>query len=219
MNNWFERLGLSPQERRLVVASGIALFAVLYLWLVWPHFGDWKKYGADIEKARTQIATYKTEIDRIPEYQAKLKKLEGEGAAVIPEEQANQLQRTIQTQASLSQVFTTGITPVNAGSVRATAASQFFEEQAMLVRFTTGDSELINFLMALGSGNSLIRVRDLSMKPDVTQTKLQGQCTAVGSYQKKVESKPAVKPAAKLAPSSTPKPTPKTQPPAKPPGK
>lgn len=219
MTGYLERLGLTPQERRLVVAVAIALFGVLYFWLVWPRFGDWNKFGSDIDKSRALIAKYKSEIDRTAEYESKLKKLEGEGAAVIPEEQANELQRTIQTQASSSQVFTTGITPVGTGSVKATAASQFFEEQAMLVRFATGDSELINFLVALGSGNSLIRVRDLSMKPDASQTKLQGQCTVVASYQKKVETKSALRPAAKLPPSSPAKSTPTNRPPAKPSGK
>jgi len=216
MTGYLERLGLTPQERRLVVAVFLALFGVLYFWLVWPRFADWNKFGADMEKAEALIQQYKTEIDRTTEYQSKLSKLEGEGAAVLPEEQANELQRIIQTQASASQVFTTGITPVGTGSVKQNAASQFFEEQAMLVRFATGDSELINFLVSLGSGNSLIRVRDLSMKPDPSQTKLQGQSTVVASYQKKVMTKPALKPAAQLPGSSAPKAAPTNRPASKP---
>jgi len=53
----------------------------------------------------------------------------------------------------------------------------------------------VDFLYNLGSGNSLIRVRDLSLRPDPPRQQLSGNVKLVASYQKNPSKKPA--PAAK----------------------
>lgn len=56
----------------------------------------------------------------------------------------------------------------------------------MTVSVVAGEAELVAFLHALGTGDSMIRVRDLSrLRLDPTQTKLQSTLTMVASFQKK----------------------------------
>lgn len=201
MTRFLDRFGLTPQERRLVVLASLAVFVVLNLVIVWPRFKDWSALGERLAKARLDTERYNTEITRADEYKSRLKKLEGEGGGVPPGDQANRLQSMIQLQAASSSIIPS-ITPQGIGANRNTLASQFFEEQAMLVRFEAGDSELINFLVGLGSGDSIVRVRDLSLKPDNTLTKLSGQATVVASFQRRPETRAAA-PAAKVPVSAS----------------
>ena len=63
----------------------------------------------------------------------------------------------------------------------------------------TGESELIDFLYNMGSGGSLVRVRDLSVSPDAGQYKLSGRVTLTASLQKKAAPVAAAKPATPAA--------------------
>ena len=56
----------------------------------------------------------------------------------------------------------------------------------------------MDFLYSLGSGNSLIRVRDLALKPNAPRQALSGNVKLVASYQKNPPKKaaPAANPAA-----------------------
>jgi len=100
----------------------------------------------------------------------------------------------------------------------------------------------VDFLYSLGSGNSLIRVRDLRLHPDPPRQQLQADIRLAASYQKKAAPRPAAtsgakgtsptpstptnkppatKPAPTPAPTTTttsPKTGPATKPPAIPPG-
>ena len=50
----------------------------------------------------------------------------------------------------------------------------------------SGEKELVDFLYRLGSGNSLIRVRDMNLGTELpARQKLQGSLTLVESFQKK----------------------------------
>lgn len=205
MSSYFDRLGLTPQERRLVVFVAAVVFVVINLWLVWPRFKDWGLVTTEMKTAETKIQSYQAEISRKGEYERKLKLLEGSGASVQPDEAFNLLQNKIQTQAALSQLTTTGINPVGTGAGKDSPVNEFFEERAMRVGFIAGDAELVDFLVSIGSGDSMIRARDIDLKPDASQTKLQGNITLVASFQKRREVKPALaKPA--TVPTSTPKP-------------
>ena len=55
----------------------------------------------------------------------------------------------------------------------------------------------MDFLYSLGSGNSLIRVRDLTLRPDPPRQQLSGTVKLVASYQKNPPKKaaPAASPA------------------------
>jgi hypothetical protein len=76
----------------------------------------------------------------------------------------------------------------------------YFDEQAIVVSMTTAEKDLVAFLLALGAGNSMIRVRDMDLRPDPPQQRLIGSITLVASYQKKT-------PPAKPSPTSS-KPSP-----------
>ena len=44
---------------------------------------------------------------------------------------------------------------------------------------------MVDFLYAIGSGDLLVRVKELSVNPDASQTKLMGSMKLVASFQKK----------------------------------
>ena len=64
----------------------------------------------------------------------------------------------------------------------------------------SGEAQLVDFLYNLGSGNSLIRVRDLTLRPDPPRQQLSGTVKLVASYQKNPPKKAA--PAASPAPAN-----------------
>ncbi len=89
------------------------------------------------------------------------------------------------------------------------STNKFFEEHTMTLRFSnTGEKELIDFMYGLSEGNSSVRVRDFSVRPDQSKMKLQGQLVLVASYQ---VDKPAGRTAARPAPASTKSPNPTTK--------
>lgn len=181
--SFLDSLNLRPQEKRLLVV-GLALAVVVLsaLW-VWPRLGEWRKAHEALEKSRKTLQSYEAEIARIPTYEARLAELEGQGSAVLQEEQALQLLRTVQLQAQQHHVT---ITSTRAGLPGPTTSTNaFFDEQTVQIGVNTGEKELVQFLLALGSGGSLIRVRDMDLRPDPPRFRLNGTITLVASYQKK----------------------------------
>ena len=65
-----------------------------------------------------------------------------------------------------------------------TQTNQFFLELTQLISVLSGEAQLVDFLYNLGSGNSLIRVRDLQLRPDGPRQQLGGTIKLVASYQK-----------------------------------
>lgn len=181
--SFLDSLNLRPQEKRLLVV-GLALAVVVLsaLW-VWPRLGEWRKAREALDKSRKTLQSYEAEIARIPTYEARLAELEGQGSAVLQEEQALQLLRTVQLQAQQHNVT---ITSTRAGLPGPTTSTNaFFDEQTVQIGVNTGEKELVQFLLALGSGGSLIRVRDMDLRPDPPRFRLNGTITLVASYQKK----------------------------------
>jgi hypothetical protein len=86
--------------------------------------------------------------------------------------------RTIQTQAQQTGV---GITSYGHQTTR---TNQFFSEQSQTISGVSDESQLVSFLYNLGSGNSLIRVRAISVRPDQVRQRLNSNVTLVASYQK-----------------------------------
>ncbi len=208
---FIDRLNLRPMERRFVVGAVLLLFVVANFVWVFPHFKDWKRLQNEMMEARRTLARYQAEADKLQAYRATLTRLEGETPVVLPAEQAVQLLRTVQLQADQKGVQYTQIRPVQ--TYTGTKTNAFFEEQSVIMNVTTGEKELVDFLVSLGTGNSMIRVRDLDLKPDGTQTKLVGSVTLVATYQKKAPPKPsapAPTPVAAKPASTTTKPTPAT---------
>lgn len=175
-------LNLRPQEKRLLVVGLAMAMLVLSALFVWPRLGEWRKAREALEKSRKTLQTYEAEIARIPTYEARLAELEGQGSAVLQEEQALQLIRTVQFQAQQHNVL---ITSTRAGlPSQTTSTNAFFDEQTVQIGVNTGEKELVQFLHALGSGGSLIRVRDMDLRPDPPRYRLNGTITLVASYQR-----------------------------------
>jgi hypothetical protein len=69
------------------------------------------------------------------------------------------------------------------GNSRATTrTNEFFVERSQLINAVSGEPELVDFLYELGSGNSTIRVRELTIRPDQQRYKLSSSMTLVSSY-------------------------------------
>lgn len=197
MKKYFERL--SSLERRFVVVVLVVVFLLLNILFVWPRFSDWNAANLRMAKARKTLAQYQAEVNQSPTIQTQVKVLESEGAAVPPEDQSIDFLRTIQTQAAQSGVNILG----NARQVART--NQFFLEQAQSITTQSGEAQLVNFLVNLGEGNSLIRVRDLSLRPDAPRQQLTANIKLVASYQKKTTTRSAPAPAVKpVVPAAVP---------------
>ena len=177
MKKYFAQL--RPLERRLVVGVAVVLLVVLNAVFIWPHFSDWGDLRARLEKARSDLARNQTAVAQIPALQAQVKTFASEGEFVAPEDQAINLMRTIQSQASASGF---GIQNYSRALMRTNDA--FFVEQVQNINVIATEEQLINFLYKLGSGASMIRVRDLELQPDPPHQRLAANIKLVASYQK-----------------------------------
>jgi len=177
-----EKLNLRTGEKRLLVAIGIVLFIVLNVLFVWPKFGEFGRVRARTDKVRQEIKKFQTEIDRAPGYQKILKEMEGQGSRIVKEEQSLRLLQTVQSQALASGV------KINSSQESSrsfnVATNAFFDEQSIVVSYDSGYQQLINFLVGLAEHESMIRVRQMDVKPDPSRQRLQGNLTLVASYQK-----------------------------------
>ncbi|HXS69084.1 MAG TPA: hypothetical protein VN761_09600 [Candidatus Polarisedimenticolia bacterium] len=199
---------LNPTERRFVVGVGVLFFLVGNLVWVWPHFGDWGKTKTDMKNASDRLAQFQRGTNKIPALQKEIEKYQKQGQVVPSNEQAVQFVRLIQNQASRSGVITVSMTPQR----QATGPGQdnpFFVEQNETMTLQSEEKQLVDFLYNLGAGNSLIRVRSLSIQPNQSHEQLTTRVTLVASYQKKPT---AAAPASTRAPAATPKPTPAPKP-------
>jgi Tfp pilus assembly protein PilO len=169
---------LRPMERRLAVGVLVVVIVVLNAWLIWPHFSDWGDLRRRLDGARQKLKLYQTTIAQMKNFEAQVKKLEGQGEFVAPEDQAINFMRTIQSQSAAS-----GIAGVNYS--RSTMhTNEFFVEQVQNINLTATDEQLVDFLFKLGSGASMVRVRDLELQPDGPRTRLNANIRLVASYQK-----------------------------------
>ena len=210
MASFLDKMNLRPQERRLVVIVLIVIFVVLNIWLVWPRFGDWAKVKADLAKAQRNLILYNQKIAQVEGtngLKARLNKLEGEGAqSLVVDEQELQLLRTVQKQVQEAQITVNKYDPVMR-TTSGQATNEFFEEQSIKLAINTGEKELVDFLLKIGSDGSMIRVRDLDLKPaDQNRYRLQGSMTLSANYQKKQASKPSAAAAKPAMPAVKPPP-------------
>ena len=202
MTTLLDKLNLRPQERRLVVMAVAVLAVVLHFWFIQPFFREWPQVKAQLDKARQTAKAYQAEIARTNEYQGKLLKLEQAQAGTLAVEQqlqVNVLIGRIQAQADQSKLAygtTQPLPPSRTGKT-----NEFFEEQAInLTVNPSGPQELVDFLYAIGSGDLMVRVKELSVNPDASGTKLMGSMRLVASFQKKA---PAASAPAKPAPAKS----------------
>jgi hypothetical protein len=204
MTNPFDQINLRPQERRILVVVGLIIFIVLNILLVTPLFGQLAAAEGQLDKSKRTLAKYEAEIAQAPTFQRTEERLRNEGGDVLSQEL--QLQRIVNEQAIASGVQVSRYNPVMRTQIGRT--NQFFEDQGLTIDFTTGGKELVEFLVGLASGNSMVHVQDMTLRPTAGGTRLGGNILFVASYQKK---NPTPAPPQS---GSQPKPAPKTNAPA-----
>jgi Tfp pilus assembly protein PilO len=190
MTNPLDRLNLRPLEKRMVVGVAVVLFIVLNAWFVVPHFSDLEQARKQQAEGLAKLKRWQVEIDRKVYYQREIGKLESEGQIVPAEDQQNQFSRAIMDQQIRSGV---NVTQTGRQNVH---TNQFFLELSQQISVESGEAQLVDFLYNLGSGNSLIRVRDLALHPNPPRQALSGNVKLVASFQKN--------PPKKAAPTATP---------------
>ena len=197
MTSYLDRLNLRPQERRLVVIAGVAVFIVLNWAFVVPRFKDWSTTQDKTAALNRKLKIYQAELARVTENKTREQKLIATGSEVQPAEQAILLQRTLQSLVQSSHIIVrdwgkpTVVKPVNQQT------NVFFEELNQSINITAGEGDLVDFFFNLGADKSMIRVGGLELYPATAGTNLEGRVTLVASYPKKVE--PKAKPAATAA--------------------
>lgn len=177
MNKYFSQL--RPLERRLVVAAAVVVFLVLNAVFIWPHYSDWGNLSGRLEEAKRKLKLYQTAVDQTATYEAQVKKFASQGESVAPDDQAINFTRSIQSQSIAS-----GVQLQNTSRQITRTNDAFFVEQIQNIGVTATDGQLVYFLYKLGSGASMIRVRDLELQPDPQRMKLNANMKLVASYQK-----------------------------------
>jgi hypothetical protein len=151
---------LRPFEKRVVVGFGALFFIVLNFLFVIPHFSDLAAVHERMGDAQRKLARYQNEFAKTNDYAAGLRKFEGENSDVPAEEQSMQFANAVNIQAGQS-----GVQIPSRGHIN-TQTNQFFLEKTISLGVQAGEQQLVDFLYNLGSGNSQVRVRDLSVRPD-----------------------------------------------------
>ena len=185
MTNPLGRLNLRPFEKRLVVGIAAVVFAVLNAWFVFPHFSDLGQAQDRRVDALKKLDRWQVEINQAPGYQRQVREMESEGQAVPPEDQQNQFSRAIQMQQAQSGVNITST------SKQVVQTNLFFLVLTEVVSVESGEPQLVEFLYNLGSGSTLIRVRDLALHPNPPRQALSGTVKLEASYQKNSPKKAA----------------------------
>ena len=193
MKKYFAQL--RPLERRLAVGVAVILFLVLNWIFIWPHHSDWENLKTRQKSARDSLQLYQTAISQSTNYEALVKKFEGQGGFVAPEDKAINMMRTINSQSAQSGVR------INNYSGSMMRTNEFFTEQTQHIIVSATDAQLVDFLYKLGNDASMVRVIDLELQPDGTKLRLTGNIRLVASYQKNLKPAPAdnLKPATATA--------------------
>jgi type II secretory pathway component PulM len=199
---------LNPSERRFVVGVALVFFLVINIFWVWPHFSDWTKLQGRLAVANGELGKRETAIQQSERLKPAVDNMQRAAGNVPPEDQAVQFLRTITTQAAQNGVG------VNGSGRLITRTNQFFMEQIQTLTVQSGEKPLVDFLYSLGAGESLVRVRDLSVRPDQPRQQLAASVTLIASYQKNPKAATPTPPAttAKTVSAVTPKTTPAAAP-------
>jgi len=185
----FDKLNLSSGERRLVMIVIVVLMLAL-MWMVWGMIPSPSATKQKIDKAQTQLDSFKAEIEKTDVYHQQISTLEGLGSEVIKIEQQVDMRNFINRLTTANGVEITSATSADPKT------GDFFIEQSMNIRFSSKERELVNFLWKLGSSDSMVRVSQMRVQPDKNRYKLSGTMTLTASYQKNVKAtKPKPSPA------------------------
>jgi type II secretory pathway component PulM len=177
MKKYFAQL--RPLERRLAVGVLVILFLVLNGLFIYPHFSDWGNLRNRMAEAEDKLKLFQTAIAQTPTYEARVNSLQSQGGFVAPEDMSVNMLRTIQSQSVQS-----GVGIINTSRQITHSDDAFFIEQVQNINVIATDAQLVDFLYKLGSGASMIRVRDLELQPDAIHQHLNANIRLVASYQK-----------------------------------
>lgn len=208
MLSLFDRLNLTPAERRLVVVILSIAFLVVNYWLVWPRFGDFKTISDDLDGMDRKRNTYQREIERRPFYEASLKKLRESGSVLPAGEEKIQFRSDMEHLAR-----DVGLVVPRWGEVLPERSSgpttnAFFEAIGLAMNQVSGtEAQFVDFLYRVGASNSTIRVKELTLVPGNFDNRAQGKTNLIGSLKlvasiPKVPAKPAATTAAPAGPAS-----------------
>jgi hypothetical protein len=185
---------LGSQERRWVLGTAVVVFAMLNYLLVWPHFKDWGRNNIRIDAAEKKIATYRAELARKSYYETAIKRLQPEDANNVLSGDPIQIEYFYHARAEENSVMIQANTRPTSHS-----SDAFFQEEEFGLTLLGKESNLVNFLFSLGSSNSMVRVRAMSLRPDQPRHQLDANITIVASYLKKQQpASPGAKPVAAL---------------------
>ena len=195
----FDKLNLSSGERRLVMFVAVVLIFAL-AWMVWGMIPSPGVTKTNIAKAEKELERFQAEISKTDEYNRQMSELEGLGSAVVPIEQQVNMSRFIRSLTSANNLDVTDNKPMKPKT------SEFFIEQSTTIRFTSKESDLVNFLWKMGESDSMVRVSQLRIYPDKNRYRLNGTMTVTASYQKDFKasrvSSTAAKPESELVKSA-----------------
>lgn len=192
MTAWFDRLNLQPGERRMVLGAMVVVALLMNYWFVWPYFNEFGEVQKGLDETGRVRSRYLSETTKTNEYTRRLRDLQSRGGQVASDDAANQLQQTINKAAATAGVQINSMIPSTVSARGANGqTNQFFDDIQVTVSVVAGEPELVDFLYELGSGTSMVRVRDVSnLRLDPSQTKLQTTLTLVASVQKKAPPAP-----------------------------
>ena len=172
MSSALEKLNLRPQERRWLVGVLAVVFALLNVWLVWPHFKDRERVKGELKKAQDTLDKFNAEVAKLPGYKEKEKDLRGQGSDAPSGEANIALIKVAQEQVKQSGLI---VARYNPGAGRGARNNEFFDETTLGLEYnTSGDTNLVDFLISITEANSMVRVRSLTVKPDSGGSKLAG---------------------------------------------
>jgi Tfp pilus assembly protein PilO len=200
---FIDQLNLRPNERRIVIVVGVVVFIVLNAWFVWPHFNDASKSLTRISKGRLDWTNHFEMIQKDTRrggFRDQIHQLMQEQGSDL-EGQSKEIQLTRKVQEKAPQY---GVTVLNYRDIQTTSGgktNEFFEERSLSISVQSAESNLVNFLYDMGNDPSMIRVRELHLKPaDQNRYRLNGDVLLSANFQKK---------------ASTPAPTPTSKAPAR----
>jgi hypothetical protein len=193
MKRFWEQL--KPGERRWVAAIGVIFFLVLNWIFIWPHFSDWSRAQARMKKAHDLMAIYQAELKNKHTYENRIKELQSDGGPdVQDDEQAIDLVRFYTSRANSNNVQL-----INNSRPTTRTNDPFFVDHEMQLNVQGREPQIVNFLYSLGAGNSIVRVRALSLRPDGPHQLINANVSIVASYAKRA---PARATTASPAPAS-----------------
>ena len=150
------------------------------------------------------MTMYRAELKNKPSYEERVRELQSDaGSEVTQEDQAIDLIRFYTSRANSNNVQV-----INNSRISTMTNDPFFVNNEMQLSVVGRESAIVNFLYSLGAGNSIVRVRSMSLRPDSTHQQINANISIVASYAKKppVRNTSAAAPAAGKTAAPAPKP-------------